>query len=255
MEKFFDIKCRYSGLVPDCAVIVATVRALKMHGGGPPVVAGKPLAPQYTEENLPLLKEGCSNLLRHIANAKLFGVKVVVALNRMTRDTQREVDLVCALSREAGADAAVSSDHWSRGGVGALDLAKAVTQLCERGSKGQANAEAEAEGKSEAQDGENEKKAEEGTTFRFLYPLEGATLKQKIETIAKEIYGAASVEYTEAAELALSTYEKEGLGHLPICNAKTHLSLSTDPKLKGAPSGFNVVVRDARASVGAGFSA
>jgi methylenetetrahydrofolate dehydrogenase (NADP+) / methenyltetrahydrofolate cyclohydrolase / formyltetrahydrofolate synthetase len=223
MEKFFDIKCRYSGLVPNVVVLVASVRALKMHGGGPKVVAGKPLDFAYTEENLPLVEKGCANLTAHIENARRFGVPVVVAINQFTYDTPAELELIRKLAIEAGAEDAVSSSHWSDGGDGAVRLAKAVVAACEK-----------------PQD------------FHFLYPLEMG-IKEKIETIAKKIYGAASVEFSPEAEAKVALYTRLGFDKLPICMAKTHLSLSHDPALKGRPTGYVFPVRDIRASVGAGF--
>jgi len=223
MEKFFDIKCRYSGLVPQVVVLVATVRALKMHGGGPKVVAGKPLAAEYTEENLDLLRKGIPNMKRHIQNALKYGVNVVVAVNSFSTDTPAEVELVRQAALDSGAMDAVVSTHWMDGGEGAAKLAEAVV-----------------------------KAAEQPTSFRFLYPLE-TSIKDKIETICKEIYGADGVDYTPEAEEKIALYTKLGFEHLPICNAKTHLSFSTDPSLKGAPTGFRVLIRDIRASVGAGF--
>jgi methylenetetrahydrofolate dehydrogenase (NADP+)/methenyltetrahydrofolate cyclohydrolase/formyltetrahydrofolate synthetase/formate--tetrahydrofolate ligase len=223
MEKFFNIKCRYSGLTPDCVVLVATIRALKMHGGGPKVVAGKPLAHAYTQENLDLLEKGCSNLVRHIGNARNFGIPVVVAVNRFKDDTPAEMELVRQLSKAAGAEDAVVSNHWAEGGAGAVDLAKAVVAACQKPSH-----------------------------FKFLYPLE-MSIKDKIETIAREMYSAGAVEYSPEAEKKIEVYTRQGFDKLPICMAKTHLSISHDPNLKGAPSGFTVPVRDIRASVGAGF--
>jgi formyltetrahydrofolate synthetase len=224
MEKFFDIKCRYSGLIPNCVVMVATVRALKMHGGGPAVKAGAPLAPEYTEENLELLEAGLVNLQAHIKNAKRFGIPVVVAVNSFKDDTQAEVELVRKGAIEAGAEDAVVSRHWMEGGKGAKDLAEAVVNACEKPSN-----------------------------FDFLYPLKGTSIKDKIETICKEIYGADGVEYSEEAEKKIALYTKLGFDELPMCMAKTHLSLSHDPLLKGRPTGFTVPIRDIRASVGAGF--
>ena len=223
MEKFFDIKCRYSGLVPDAVVLVATIRALKMHGGGPRVVAGRPLDSAYTEENLELLAKGVSNLQVHIKNALKYGVPVVVAVNRFTTDTDAEIELVKAAALEAGASDAVMSNHWADGGAGAVELGKAVIAAAEKPSN-----------------------------FKFLYDLD-LSIKEKIETIAKEIYGAGSITYSEVAEKQIQTYTENGFDKLPICMAKTHLSLSTDPTKKGAPKGFNVEVREVRASVGAGF--
>jgi len=223
MEKFFNIKCRYSGLTPHCVVLVATVRALKMHGGGPTVVAGRPLSHEYTNENLELLTDGCSNLVRMIQNAKHYGVSVVVAINRFQSDTQAEIDLVRNVAVAAGAEDAVMSNHWAEGGAGAVNLAKAVVAACEK-----------------------------PTNFRFLYPLEMG-IKEKIEAIVHGMYGGSGVEYSPEAEKKIELYTRNGFDRLPICMAKTHLSLSHDPNLKGAPVGFVVPVRDIRASVGAGF--
>lgn len=223
MEKFFNIKCRYSGLVPNCVVLVATIRALKMHGGGPKVVAGQPLNHAYTEENLELLEKGCSNLRKMIENARRFGIPVVVGINRFQYDTAAEVELVRKLAVQAGAVEAVMSNHWAEGGAGAVALGKAVIAACEKPSR-----------------------------FEFLYPLEMG-IKQKIETIVREIYGGAGAEFLPEAEKKVALYNRLGFDRLPICMAKTHLSLSHDPNLKGAPTGFTVPVRDIRASVGAGF--
>ncbi|KAF7725240.1 tetrahydrofolate synthase [Apophysomyces ossiformis] len=223
MEKFFDIKCRVSGLVPDAVVIVATVRALKMHGGAPEVVAGKPLPDAYTEENLEFLEKGCANLAKHIENAKKFGISVVVAVNRFTSDTDAEMELVRKLSLAAGADDAVACDHWARGGLGAVDLGKAVVAACNKDKQ-----------------------------FKFLYNLD-QPIENKIETICKEIYGADGIELSDLAKEKIAIYTKQGFGSLPICMAKTQYSFSHDPALKGVPSGFVVPIRDIRASVGAGF--
>lgn len=223
MEKFFNIKCRYSGLIPNVVVLVATIRALKMHGGGPKVTPGQPLDPAYTSENLALLEAGGANLAKHIDIARKFGVPVVVAVNRFPTDTDAEVALVKKIADEAGAEAAVMSDHWARGGAGAIELAEAVVDACQKPSN-----------------------------FRFLYPLD-LPIKDKIEIIAREIYGADGVEYRPQAEEQIERYERAGYGNLPICMAKTHLSLSHDPSLKGVPTGFTIPVREVRASVGAGF--
>jgi len=224
MEKFFDIKCRYSGLIPNVVVLVATVRALKMHGGGPKVTAGKPLDKAYTEENLELLKAGLGNLQHHIKNALRFGIPVVVAVNSFADDTPAEVELVRKAAIEAGAEDAVVARHWMEGGAGAKKLAEAVVAACEKPSN-----------------------------FDFLYPLKGTSIKDKIETICKEVYGADGVEYYPEAEKKIELYTKLGFDELPMCMAKTHLSLSHDPALKGVPKGFVVPIRDIRASVGAGF--
>ncbi|MGD0956935.1 MAG: formate--tetrahydrofolate ligase [Candidatus Acidiferrales bacterium] len=223
MEKFFNIKCRYSGLIPNCVVLVATIRALKMHGGGPKVVAGQPLNHAYTEENLELLEKGCSNLAKMIQNARLFGIPVVVGVNRFQYDTPAEIELVRKKAIEAGAQDAVMANHWAQGGAGAVELGKAVIAACEMPSK-----------------------------FQFLYPLD-ISIKEKIETIVRKVYGGAAVEYSPEAEKKIALYTRLGFDKLPICMAKTHLSLSADPNLKGAPTGFTVPVRDVRASVGAGF--
>lgn len=222
-EKFFDIKCRVSGLKPDAAVLVATVRALKTHGGGPKVVAGRPLDRAYTEENLPLLRAGLANLITHITNVKKFGVPVVVAVNVFPTDTEHEIKLIKETAMEHGAFAAVTSSHHPDGGEGAVELAKAVVAAADSPSE-----------------------------FKFLYELD-RSIKQKIETIATEIYGADGVEYSPLAEKQIAEFEQAGYGYLPICMAKTHLSISHDPNLKGAPKGFTVPVREVRASVGAGF--
>jgi formyltetrahydrofolate synthetase len=223
MEKFFDIKCRYSNLIPNAVVLVATVRALKMHGGGPKVSPGAKLDKAYTEENLELLEAGLGNLGVHIKNAKRFGIPVVVCVNGFADDTDAEMEMVREYSEDQGAFAAVKSTHWADGGEGAEALAEAVVAACE-----------------------------EPSDFKFLYPLDWP-IKKKIEHIAKEIYGADGVTFEPLAEEQIAAYEKAGFGNLPICMAKTHLSLSHDPALKGVPKGFTVPVREVRASVGAGF--
>jgi methylenetetrahydrofolate dehydrogenase (NADP+)/methenyltetrahydrofolate cyclohydrolase/formyltetrahydrofolate synthetase len=223
MEKFFDIKCRYSGLIPNAVVLVATVRALKMHGGGPKVSPGAPLDKAYTEENLELLEAGLGNLGVHIKNALRFGIPVVVAVNSFTTDTDAELEMVRKYAVSMGAEDSVVTKHWAEGGDGAAKLAEAVVAACEKPSN-----------------------------FEFLYPLDWS-IKQKIEHISKTIYGADGVSYEPLAEEQIANYEKAGFGNLPICMAKTHLSLSHDPTLKGVPTGFVVPVREVRASVGAGF--
>ncbi len=223
MEKFFDIKCRTSGLIPQVTVIVATVRALKMHGGGPRVVAGKPLDYAYTTENLDLLRAGLGNMQHHIRNAKKFGVNVVVAVNSFKDDTEAEVELIRQAAVEAGAEDAIVCRHWMEGGKGAIKLGEAVL-----------------------------KAAEKPTNFKFLYPLE-MSIKEKIETICTQIYGADGVEYSPEAERKIELYNRLGFNKLPLCMAKTHLSLSHDPALKGVPKGYKIPIRDIRASVGAGF--
>ena len=223
MEKFFDIKCRASGLIPDAVVLVATVRSLKMHGGGPTVTAGKPLPPEYAEENLELLEKGCANVIRHIEIAETFGVPVVVAINKFPTDTDAELELVRKLTNDSGAHASVVADHWAHGGDGALELADAVVDACEVVSE-----------------------------FRFLYPLE-LSLERKIEAIATRVYGADGITLSPEAQAQLLRYEDLGYGDFPICMAKTPLSISHDPKWKGVPSGYELPIGEVRASVGAGF--
>ncbi len=224
MEKFMNLKSRVSGLKPNCVVLVATVRALKMHGGGPKVVAGKPLDKAYTEENLELLEKGLPNLLQHIENATKFGVPVVVAINRFNSDTEAEVELIRKRAKETGAYDAVLSEVWLKGGEGGADLARAVVKAID----------------------------EEENNFHFLYE-DDMSIKEKIETVAKEIYRADSVDFSDTAEAKIKQFTEMGLSHLPLCMAKTHLSFSHDPKLKGVPKGFTLPIRDVRASVGAGF--
>jgi len=223
MEKFLDIKCRASGLIPNAIVIVATIRALKMHGGGPKVVAGRPLDKAYTEENLLLLEKGVGNLVKHIENARLFGVPVVVAVNSFKYDTDEEIRLVQRAAVEAGAEGAHKCTHWMHGGKGAIELAEAVIAACDKPSN-----------------------------FQFLYPLD-MSIKQKIETIATKIYGADGVDYAPEAEAKIELYTRLGFDKLPLCMAKTHLSLTHDPAIKGRPTGWRLPIRDVRASVGAGF--
>ncbi|RLC59634.1 MAG: formate--tetrahydrofolate ligase [Chloroflexi bacterium] len=223
MEKFFNIKCRYSGLIPNCVVMVCSIRALKMHGGGPKVVPGRPLDPAYQEENIELLKRGLPNLIQHIENARKFGVPAVVAINRFTSDTDAEIEVVRQAALEAGAFDAVLSEVWAKGGEGGAALAEAVVKACEEPSE-----------------------------FKFLYPLD-IPIKEKIEIIAREIYRADGVDYAPAAERKIKMYTEMGFDNLPLCMAKTHLSFSHDPKLKGAPRGWTLPIRDIRASVGAGF--
>jgi formyltetrahydrofolate synthetase len=223
MEKFMNLKCRYSGLVPNCVVLVATIRALKMHGGGPKVVAGRPLDEAYTAENLELLDAGLPNLQQHIENARKFGVSVVVAINRFKDDTDAEIALVRKRATETGAFAVAESRVWMEGDKGGAELARAVVEACEQ-----------------------------PTDFRFLYPDE-MSLKEKMETVAREIYRADGVDFSTEAEAKIRLFTEMGLGHLPLCMAKTHLSFTHDPKLKGTPRGWRLPITDVRASVGAGF--
>uniref|UniRef100_A0A8C5JFA6 formate--tetrahydrofolate ligase n=1 Tax=Junco hyemalis TaxID=40217 RepID=A0A8C5JFA6_JUNHY len=223
MEKFFNIKCRASGLVPSVVVLVATVRALKMHGGGPNVTAGAPLKKEYTEENLQLVADGCCNLQKQIQITQLFGVPVVVALNVFKTDSPAEIDLVCKIAKESGAFDAVPCHHWSAGGKGAVKLAQAV-----------------------------EKAANQKNSFKYLYSLE-LPIVEKIRIIAQKVYGAQDIELSPAAQSQVDRYTRQGFGNLPICMAKTHLSLSHQPERKGVPTGFILPISDVRASIGAGF--
>jgi len=222
-EKFFNIKCRYSGLKPDACVIVATIRALKSHSGKYRVVAGKALPPEMLENNVADVEAGASNLRKQIENVVLHGVTPVVAINVFEGDHADEIEAVKRIAVESGALGAAVSRHWAEGGKGAVDLAEMVIQAAEKPNE-----------------------------FRFLYDLD-QPIKAKIEAIATKIYGAADISYTPQAAQQIADYEANGFGGLPICMAKTHLSLSHDPMLKGAPSGFTFPVREVRASVGAGF--
>ena len=222
-EKFFDIKCRYSGLVPSAAVVVCSIRALKMHSGKFKVVAGKPLDEGLLKENIDAVQKGCPNLEKHIENIRLFGVPVVVAINRFTSDTDKEIAAVQKRAKDAGADDAVVSEVWAKGGEGGKDLARAVVKASDKPSN-----------------------------FKFLYPLD-IPIKDKIHKIATEIYGAKDVQYSSIAEEKIKLYTQRGYNKLPICMAKTHLSISHDPELKGRPTGFTIPIRDIRASIGAGF--
>jgi methylenetetrahydrofolate dehydrogenase (NADP+)/methenyltetrahydrofolate cyclohydrolase/formyltetrahydrofolate synthetase len=223
-ERFFNIKCRSSGLVPDTVVIVATVRALKVHGGGPDIAPGAQLQEVYRTENIDLLRKGCVNLRKHIANAKHYGVPVVVAINRFSTDTQAELDVIREEALAAGAEDAISANHWAEGGKGAVDLAKGIITAS----------------------------AKPKPDFKLLYDLDGP-VQERIEKIGKLMYGADKVEFSELAQKKVDTYVKQGLGNLPICIAKTQYSLSHDPALKGAPTGFTVPIRDVRMAAGAGY--
>ncbi|KAK3236462.1 hypothetical protein CYMTET_53400, partial [Cymbomonas tetramitiformis] len=206
LEKFCNIKCRYSGLAPSCAVIVATVRALKMHGGGPPVVAGKQLDHAYTSENIDLVTAGAVNLTQHIENTLKYNIPVVVAINKFATDTDAELEAVKKAAIGAGAHDAVLCEHHAKGGKGAEELGKAVQAACE-------------------------KSAADKAEFKFLYPLK-KTIKEKIEAIAKEVYRADSVEYLPEAEAKIELYTKQGFADLPICMAKTQYSFSHDATKK-----------------------
>jgi formate--tetrahydrofolate ligase len=223
-EKFFDIKCRASGLAPDAAVVVATVRALKMHGGVGKIVAGKPLDPALLEENVEAVRTGASNLAAHIGIVRKYGIPAVVAINSFPTDTPGEVEAIRDVALAAGARDAVVATHFTDGGAGATDLAEAVWAATQDPSR----------------------------SFKLLYPDE-APLGEKILTIVKEIYGGDGIELTPAAQKSLKLYESMGFGDLPICMAKTQYSISHDAALKGAPKGFTVPIREIRLSAGAGF--
>ncbi len=222
-EKFFNIKCRYSGLKPDACVIVATIRALKSHSGKYRVVAGMALPPEMLENNVADVEAGASNLRKQIENVVLHGVTPVVAINVFESDHAEEIEAVKRIAIESGAIGAAVSRHWAEGGKGAIELAEMVMEA-----------------------------AEQPNEFKFLYGLD-QPIKDKIDSIATKIYGADGVSYTTQAAQQIADYEANGFGGLPICMAKTHLSLSHDPLLKGAPTGFILPVREVRASVGAGF--
>jgi len=222
-EKFANIKCRYSGMKPDCVVIVCSIRALKMHSGQFKVIPGRPLDKKIIQENLPAIEKGAENLKKHIENVGLFGIPAVVAINKFSTDTDKEIELVKEIALGAGAKAAEISDVWAKGGEGGIEIAEAVLNACE-----------------------------EKNNFNFLYPLE-KPIKEKIEIIATKIYGAGKISYSANAEEKIKMFTKWGYDRLPICMAKTHLSLSHDPSLKGAPKGFTLPVEDVRLSAGAGF--
>jgi formate--tetrahydrofolate ligase len=221
-ERFFNIKCRASGLTPDAAVVVATVRALKAHSGKYRIVAGKPLPPELLRENPDDVEAGAANLRKQIENIRVHGVPPVIAINAFPDDFASEHEAIRQVADQMGARAAVCT-HFADGGRGAAALAEAVAEA-----------------------------AAEPSAFRFLYP-DQASLTEKIETVATKVYGADGVDYSTQALRQLETYERAGFGHLPVCIAKTHLSISSDPKLKGAPTGWRLPVREVRASVGAGF--
>jgi formate--tetrahydrofolate ligase len=222
-EKFWNIKCRISGLVPNCAVIVATIRALKMHGGGTKVAPGKPLDASYTTENTGLVEKGCANLIAHIETVKKSGINPVVCINNFHTDTKEEIAIVKRAAEQAGARVAVSR-HWLKGGAGALELADAVIDACE-----------------------------DKVDFKLLYE-DSTPIKVRIKTIAKEIYGADDVSYSPEAKTKIERLEKEpDIDKMATCMVKTHLSLTHDPNLKGRPSGWTLPIRDVLTYNGARF--
>lgn len=222
-ERFFNIKCRTSGLVPDVVVVVATVRALKVHGGGPPIAPGAALNEVYKTENVDILRAGCVNLKKHIENAKSFGIPVVVAINQFSTDTEAEIAVIREEAIAAGAEDAILSSHWAQGGKGAVELAEGVIAASEKPKD-----------------------------MKLTYSLDG-TIQERIEAIGRKMYGAEKVEFSELAQQKVDTYTRQGFANLPICVAKTQYSLSHDPDLKGAPTGFTIPIRDVRMAAGAGY--
>ncbi|MBV9577471.1 MAG: formate--tetrahydrofolate ligase, partial [Chloroflexi bacterium] len=227
-EKFMDIKCRAAGVMPDAAVVVCTVRALKMHSGKFRIVAGRPLDPGLAQEDLPAIEQGIVNLQKHLENVRALGVPAVVAVNRFGTDTEAELELIRKIALESGAYAAQVSEVWEHGGKGGKELAEAVVSAAESGER------------------------VNGAAAHSLYPLE-MPIKEKIEAIAKTMYGADGVEYLPEANRQIRQYTELGWDKLPVCIAKTQYSLSDNAALKGRPSGFTVMVREVRAYTGAGF--
>ena len=221
-ERFFNIKCRYSGMAPDAAVLVATVRGLKAHSGNHRIVAGKPLPEALLAENPDEVHEGGANLRKQIENVRIHGVSPVVAINRFPEDHDADLAAIAEIASENGARCAITN-HFSEGGAGARELAEVVAEA-----------------------------TEESTSFSVLYPDE-MDIKEKIRTVATKVYGAENVEFSSVASKQIDSYTENGFGNLPVCIAKTHLSISSDASLKGAPSGWTLPVREVRASVGAGF--
>jgi len=222
-EKFFNIKSRISGLKPNAVVLVTTIRALKAHTGKYRIIPGRPIDPALKEENVADVQNGAANMVRHLENLKKFGVNPVVAINVFADDTDSEIAAVREIALAAGAIGVSEARHWAQGGAGAAELAEMIVSACDMPND-----------------------------FRLLYP-DDMSIKGKIETIASEIYRADGVDYAPIADRKIRQYEDQGLRHLPICMAKTHLSLSDNPKLKGAPDGFRITITDIRASAGAGF--
>ncbi len=232
-ERFFNIKCRASGLRPDVVVIVATTRALKLHGGGPDVKPGQTLPLEYQTKNLELVQAGCANLAKQIVNAKSFGSPVVVAINQFNTDDVAEIELIKQKAIEAGAAAAVESNHWEEGGKGAIKLAESIVDIVESEDKKYKNAEK--------------------PDINFLYDAQNPSIAEKLEAISKKMYGADGIELSELAKEQIKGFEREKLNELPICIAKTQYSLSHDPALKGVPSGFKIPIREIKVSSGAGY--
>ena len=221
-ERFFNIKCRYSGLAPDAAVLVATVRGLKAHSGNHKIVAGRPLPAALLEENPDEVHAGGANLRKQLENMQIHGVTPVVAINEFPDDKEGDLQAITEIAQEYGARSARCT-HFTDGGLGAATLAEAV-----------------------------EEAASEPSSFSPLYE-DGLPLREKITTVAQRVYGAQDVTFSAQANQQLNSYENNGFGNLPVCIAKTHLSISSDPKLPGAPTGWTLPVREVRASVGAGF--
>ncbi|ODQ77107.1 hypothetical protein BABINDRAFT_163839 [Babjeviella inositovora NRRL Y-12698] len=225
-ERFFNIKCRSSGLKPDTVVLVATTRALKLHGGAPDVKPGQSLPEAYVTENVDLVVNGCANLAKQIANANSFGVPVIVAINQFETDTAAEIEAIRKEALKAGAVDAVASNHWAKGGEGAVDLAHSVVKSVEKSDK--------------------------TTPPNFSYDT-NKSVEEKLSAIVQKMYGAKGIELSELAAKQIAQYEQQGFGNLPICIAKTQYSLSHDPALKNVPTGFTVPIREVRCSVGAGY--
>lgn len=228
-ERFYNIKCRSSGLKPNVVVLVATTRALKLHGGAPDVKPGQTLPEAYVTENVELVRNGASsNLRKQIENAISYGAPVVVAINKFATDTDNEIECIREEAIKAGAFDAVESDHWAKGGAGAVKLAEAVVRATK------------------------EAPVDEKTPPNFLYSLEGS-LEDRLRTIATKMYNAKDIELSELAKKQIEDYERQGFGNLPVCIAKTQYSLSHDPKLKGVPKDFIFPIREVRISAGAGY--
>jgi methylenetetrahydrofolate dehydrogenase (NADP+)/methenyltetrahydrofolate cyclohydrolase/formyltetrahydrofolate synthetase len=240
-ERFMNIKCRASGLVPDVVVIVATVRALKVHGGGPEITPGAQLHEVYRTENVDILRKGCVNLAKHIANAKSYGVNVVVAINKFETDTEAEVQVIREEALAAGAEDAISANHWAEGGKGAVDLAKGVISAAEKADASKFHLLYTAE------------PSKTTSTDAAAPAIQDSAIYQRLLTICRDMYGAATISLSPIAERKLATYTAQGFSHLPVCIAKTQYSISHDPALKGAPSGFDVPIRDVRLAAGAGY--